>query len=196
MAGSTIDILTVGQSGLLKGENLVIGISINIINICREGDVNKTCVFGITDRCVRTSQGMHGESCPTDVNHLGVRFSDNWGYCGEGCPRGENSTWGSDETLRVTTEFKQIKQTSVSDPDIYPALVGLGIMASSLLYIALVVKCFGIIKSNVILFIYKYLIVDKKISRFMKKIQSFGNIFDFDAYVIKCFGISLHKKTK
>ena len=125
-------------------------------------DVNKTCAFSMAhDRCtvriikIQNSlnllinmlfiqKGTYGDWCSTNVNSLGVQIS--WGRCGEGCPRGENSTWGSDETLRVTTEFKQIKQTSVSDPDIYPALVGLGIMASSLLYIALMVKCFGILK--------------------------------------------------
>ena len=51
-----------------------------------------------------------------------------------------NTTWGTDETLTVTTEVL-IK----IDPDVYKAIIGLGIVAISLAIIAAVLKCFGIL---------------------------------------------------
>ena len=64
-------------------------------------------------------------------------MSNKWGYCGEGCPREDKSTWTVDETLRVTTHF-------FFDPEIYMAIVGLGIMTTSLIIIAAGLRCFGI----------------------------------------------------
>ena len=65
-----------------------------------------------------------------------------WGWCGEGCPfEGSEITWGTDETLTVTTEF--VKKT---DPDIYKTMIGLGILAIALVIMAAVIKFFGIFK--------------------------------------------------
>ena len=55
---------------------------------------------------------------------------------------GSDTTWGTDETLTVTTEF--VKKT---DPDIYKAMIGLGIMAIALVIMAGLVRFWG----NVIL---------------------------------------------
>ena len=51
-----------------------------------------------------------------------------------------NTTWGTDETLTVTTEV-----VMKIDPDVYKAMIGLGIVAFSLAIIAAVLKCFGIL---------------------------------------------------
>ena len=70
----------------------------------------------------------------------GLGKSNRWGWCGEGCPlEGSDTTWGTDETLTSTTEF--VKKT---DPDIYKAMIGLGILAIALVIMAGVIKFFGI----------------------------------------------------
>ena len=53
-----------------------------------------------------------------------------------------NTTWGTDETITVTTEF--VKKT---DPDIYKAMIGLVILAIALVIMAGLVRFWG----NVIL---------------------------------------------
>ena len=69
----------------------------------------------------------------------GLGKFNRWGWCGEGCPlEGSDTTWGTDETLTVTTEF--VKKT---DPDIYKAMIGLGILAIALVIMAGVIKFFG-----------------------------------------------------
>lgn len=80
--------------------------------------------------------------CPTEVDDSGTmrNVGDVFygtGFCDDSCPRDVNSTWGVDETLRVTTHF-------FFDPEIYMAIVGLGIMTTSLIIIAAGLKCFGI----------------------------------------------------
>ena len=52
----------------------------------------------------------------------------------------KNTTWGTDETLIVTTAV-----LLKIDPDVYKAMIGLGIVAFSLAIIAAVLKCFGIL---------------------------------------------------
>ena len=64
--------------------------------------------------------------------------SHRWGWCGEGCPLGSDTTWGTDETLTVTTEV-----VMKIDPDVYKAMIGLGIGAVILVIIAAVLKCLG-----------------------------------------------------
>ena len=49
-----------------------------------------------------------------------------------------NTTWGTDETLTVTTEVLM-----KIDPDVYKAMIGLGIGAVILVIIAAVLKCLG-----------------------------------------------------
>ena len=72
----------------------------------------------------------------------GLEKFNKWGWCGEGCPlEGSDTTWGTDETLTVTTEF--VKKT---DPDIYKTMIGLGILAIALVIMAAVIKFFGIFK--------------------------------------------------
>ena len=51
-----------------------------------------------------------------------------------------NSTWGTDDTLTVTTGV-----VMKIDSDVYKAIIGLGIVATSLVIIAAVLKCFGIL---------------------------------------------------
>ena len=69
----------------------------------------------------------------------GLGKFNRWGWCGEGCPlEGSDTTWGTDETLTSTTEF--VKKT---DPDIYKAMIGLGILAIALVIMAGVIKFFG-----------------------------------------------------
>ena len=78
----------------------------------------------------------------------GLEKFNKWGWCGEGCPlEGSDTTWGTDETLTVTTEF--VKKT---DPDIYKAIIGLGILAIVLVIMAGVIKFFGIFVSHLSLF--------------------------------------------
>ena len=66
-------------------------------------------------------------------------MSNKWGYCGEGCPREDKSTWTVDETLRITTHF-------FFDREKYIAIFVLGIMATSLLNIAAGLIYFGNLK--------------------------------------------------
>ena len=117
---------------------------------------------------------------------------DKVAFCGEGCPK-HNRTWADDETLTVTTHF-------FFDPEIYIAIVVLGIMATSLLIIAAGLKCFGDLKIFHLMKIFHSfnyfihiicLILDKKVSRIIERVQAFTNRFNFDDSVIECFGISL-----
>ena len=76
--------------------------------------------------------------CSTEVDSAGLGKTHNWGWCGEDCPlEGSHTTWGTDDTLTVTTQFKKM------DPDVYKAMIGLGIVAISLVIIAAVLKCLG-----------------------------------------------------
>ena len=58
-----------------------------------------------------------------------------------------DTTWGTDETLIVTTEVLM-----KIDPDVYKAMIGLGIGAIILVIIAAVLKCFGILNDILIFF--------------------------------------------
>ena len=83
--------------------------------------------------------------CHTDVDQGGLGKAYNWGWCGEGCPLehvNANTTWGTDETLTVTTEV-----VMKIDPDIYKAMIGLVILAIALVIMAGLVRFGG----NVIL---------------------------------------------
>ena len=73
-----------------------------------------------------------------------------------------NTTWGTDETLTVTTEV-----VMKIDPDVYKAMIGLGIVVISLAIIAAVLKCLGILNDILISF-DKYLILEKKISQVIR----------------------------
>ena len=83
--------------------------------------------------------------CHTDVDQGGLAKAYKWGWCGEGCPLEHvNTTWGTDETLTVTTEVVR-----KIDPDIYKAMIGLVILAIALVIMAGLVRFWG----NVILLI-------------------------------------------
>ena len=76
--------------------------------------------------------------CSTEVDSAGLGKAHSWGWCGEDCPlEGIHTTWATDDTLTVTTQFKKM------DPDVYKAMIGLGIVAISLVIIAAVLKCLG-----------------------------------------------------
>ena len=71
--------------------------------------------------------------CATEIQRSGRGF--NTGYCGEDCPVYE-STWGTDDTLRVTTHWDYT--------EILWVIAGIGILATSILTIAVLLKCCGI----------------------------------------------------
>ena len=80
--------------------------------------------------------------CSTEVDSAGLGKAHNWGWCGEDCPlEGSHTTWATDDTLTVTTQFKKM------DPDVYKAMIGLVILAIALLIMAGLVRFWG----NVIL---------------------------------------------
>ena len=88
--------------------------------------------------------------CHTEVDQGGLAKAYNWGWCSEGCPlEPVNTTWGTDETLTVTTEV-----VMKIDPDVYKAMIALGIVAVSLVIIAVGLKCLGIRMNLNIIFIY------------------------------------------
>ena len=60
-----------------------------------------------------------------------------WGDCGPGCPF-KDDAWSTDDTLKVTGPYLDQKEGMIA-VELY------GIMASSLLLIALMVKLLGII---------------------------------------------------
>ena len=87
--------------------------------------------------------------CSTEVDTAGFGKVYNWGWCDEDCPlEGSHTTWATDDTLTVTTHFKNI------DPDVYKAMIALGIVAVSLVIIAVGLKCLGIRMNLNIIFIY------------------------------------------
>ena len=59
-----------------------------------------------------------------------------WAYCGPDCPI-ETNAWKTDDTLKVTQNYFDQKEVMIA-VELY------GIMASSLLLIALMVKLLGI----------------------------------------------------
>ena len=60
-----------------------------------------------------------------------------WGNCGPGCPFKEDA-WSTDDTLKVTQHHSIDQKEGMIAVELY------GIMASSLLLIALMVKLLGI----------------------------------------------------
>ena len=64
-----------------------------------------------------------------------------WGNCGPGCPLIEDA-WSTDDTLKVTHH-------SVDQKEVMIALRLFGILASSLLLIALMIKFLGISVSEI-----------------------------------------------
>ena len=66
----------------------------------------------------------------------------NWGYCGPDCPVDVNP-WTTDDTLKVTQYHYLDQKEGVTAVKLY------GIMASSLLLIALMVKLLGISGSEI-----------------------------------------------
>ena len=73
-----------------------------------------------------------------------------------------NTTWGTDETLTVTTEV-----VMKIDPDVYKAMIGLGIAAISLVIMAAVLKCLGIL-NDILNYFDKFLNLEKKISQVIR----------------------------
>ena len=57
------------------------------------------------------------------------------GFCDDNCPV-HQSTWGTDDTLRVTTHWDYT--------EILWVIAGIGILATSILTIAALLKCCGI----------------------------------------------------
>ena len=64
-----------------------------------------------------------------------------WGFCGPDCPI-ETNAWKTDDTLKVTQNYFDQKEGMI-------AVKLYGIMASSLLVIALMVKLLGISGSEI-----------------------------------------------
>ena len=75
----------------------------------------------------------------------------------------KNTTWGTDETLIVTTAV-----LLKIDPDVYKAMIGLGIGAIILVIIAAVMKCLGIMNDNILYYFDKFLFEEKKISQVIR----------------------------
>ena len=71
--------------------------------------------------------------CATSVDSSGLQMT--FGWCGEDCPVDE-STWGTDDTLRVTTHWDY--------SEILWVIAGIGILATSILIIAALLKSCGI----------------------------------------------------
>ena len=76
---------------------------------------------------------MKKKKCVTEADGSGNRRY--WGVCGDDCPLDE-STWGTDDTLRVTTHWDY--------SEILWVIAGIGILATSILIIAALLKCCGI----------------------------------------------------
>ena len=93
----------------------------------------------------------------------GLGKFNRWGWCGEDCPlEGSDTTWGTDETITVTTEVLM-----KIDPDVYKAMIGLGIVAISLVSIAAGLKYLGIL-NDILNYFDKFLILEKKISQVIR----------------------------
>ena len=76
---------------------------------------------------------MEKKKCVTEADGSGnERY---WGLCGDDCPVDE-STWGTDDTLRVTTHWDY--------SEILWVIAGIGILATSILIIAALLKSCGI----------------------------------------------------
>ena len=73
-----------------------------------------------------------------------------------------NTTWATDKTITVTTEV-----VMKIDPDVYKAMIGLGIAAISLVIMAAVLKCLGIL-NDILNYFDKFLILEKKISQVIR----------------------------
>ena len=80
--------------------------------------------------------------CPTEVDTAGYEKLHSFGWCGEGCPllKGllggqDDSTWGTDETLTVTT---------YNESDIYIAIAILAGTFISIPLIEIAVKRYGL----------------------------------------------------
>ena len=72
--------------------------------------------------------------CPTELHDSGRQKY--WAFCDdENCPVDE-STWGTDDTLRVTTHWDY--------SEILWVIAGIGILATSILIIAALLKSCGI----------------------------------------------------
>ena len=71
--------------------------------------------------------------CATDLDSSGKLKL--FAFCDENCPVDE-STWGTDDTLRVTTHWDYT--------EILWFIAGIGILATSILIIAALLKCCGI----------------------------------------------------
>ena len=67
-----------------------------------------------------------------------MALNHRWGWCGEGCPLGNDTTWGTDETLTVTTHT--VLQV---DKDLYVMIVLLVLMAHWLLSFTTTLKRHG-----------------------------------------------------
>ena len=85
--------------------------------------------------------------CSTEVDDVGLAKFHSWGWCGEGCPLGNDTTWGTDETLTVTTHT-----VMGFDEDIYYMIFLLGCLAVSLLLITRALKCHGNVKEKTYFF--------------------------------------------
>ena len=71
--------------------------------------------------------------CSTEVDSAGLGKAHNWGWCGEDCPLdgSDDSTWGTDETLTVTTHFVE------EFDDIY---IAIAIVTAAFISIPLIAK--------------------------------------------------------
>ena len=74
--------------------------------------------------------------CYTEVDDNGIGVKGTWADCGKNCPVDVNP-WSTDQTLKVTHHYLDQKEGMIA-VELY------GIMASSLLLIALMVKLLGI----------------------------------------------------
>ena len=68
-----------------------------------------------------------------------MALNHRWGWCGEGCPLGNDTTWGTDETLTVTTHT--VLQV---DKDLYVMIGLLVLMAHCLFSFTTTLKRHGI----------------------------------------------------
>ena len=85
--------------------------------------------------------GYCNDDCPVEEEYLEMQetqdYYDGHPWCEGDCAEVDNTTWGSDQTLRVTTHY-------ILDPTyIYIPSTVLATVASSLLIIAAFLKYFG-----------------------------------------------------
>ena len=85
--------------------------------------------------------GWCGDDCPVGEEYIRAHHTYTPWCEGDPCPEIDNGTiWGTDLTLRVTTHF-------VFNPQyIYIPMAVLGVLAFSLIIIAAILKCLGILK--------------------------------------------------